>query len=189
LVSGINDQQILKPFCGTDSDRPHQLSSERRSLEEDFIFQKYDDFICRESRVATRKLSTYWANDPRVQEALHVRKPPPNNPSYPANNNHRKTNSITASPLTLIVFSGELTTPENLTAAPNHRKPTTKPPQNHQNPDPKRDQQLRPETGNKTSLPLSPFTMFLRFAGTSSKLEQPDPFPLSSPDPAWLQLR
>ncbi|KAL3351657.1 hypothetical protein AABB24_019967 [Solanum stoloniferum] len=74
LVSGINDQQILEPFCGTDSDRPHQLSSERRSLEEDFIFQKYDDLICRESRVATRKLSTYWANDPRVQEALHVRK-------------------------------------------------------------------------------------------------------------------
>ncbi|XP_049398647.1 serine carboxypeptidase-like 18 isoform X2 [Solanum stenotomum] len=74
LVSGINDQQILEPFCGTDSDRPHQLSSERRSLEEDFIFQKYDDHICRESRVATRKLSTYWANDPRVQEALHVRK-------------------------------------------------------------------------------------------------------------------
>lgn len=50
-MSGINDQQILEPFCGTDSEE--QYSSERRSLEEQyFIFQKYDDFICRESRVS-----------------------------------------------------------------------------------------------------------------------------------------
>ncbi|XP_009612197.1 serine carboxypeptidase-like 11 isoform X1 [Nicotiana tomentosiformis] len=76
LVSSINDQQILEPFCGTDSESPNprQLSGERRSLEEDFIFLKHDDFICRESRVATRKLSNHWANDPCVQEALHVRK-------------------------------------------------------------------------------------------------------------------
>ncbi|OIS96032.1 serine carboxypeptidase-like 18 [Nicotiana attenuata] len=76
LVSSINDQQILEPFCGRDSEspKPHQLSGERRSLEDNLISLRHGDFICRESRVATRKLSNHWANEPRVQEALHVRK-------------------------------------------------------------------------------------------------------------------
>ncbi|MCE3051893.1 hypothetical protein HAX54_051141 [Datura stramonium] len=75
LVSGINDQHILEPLCGSDTEIPNLR--QRRSLhEEDLVFLKQldDDFICQESRVAKRKLSNYWANDPRVQEALHVRK-------------------------------------------------------------------------------------------------------------------
>ncbi|XP_025884470.1 serine carboxypeptidase-like 2 [Solanum lycopersicum] len=67
LVSGINNGQILEPECGTDIEfYPPQSSNERRSLEE--------DLICQESRIATYKLATYWMNDLRVQESLHVTK-------------------------------------------------------------------------------------------------------------------
>lgn len=57
-MSGISDQQILEPFCETESPNPRQLSGERRSLEEDFIFLKHDDFICQESRVSPSSVTS-----------------------------------------------------------------------------------------------------------------------------------
>ncbi|KAL3351650.1 hypothetical protein AABB24_019966, partial [Solanum stoloniferum] len=77
LVSGLCDEQVLEPYCGTYSEEPklRQSSSERRFLKENFIFLNRDDFIYRRiSRVDTHNLSVNWANDPKVQEALHVRK-------------------------------------------------------------------------------------------------------------------
>ncbi|KAM3283303.1 serine carboxypeptidase-like 10 [Capsicum chacoense] len=72
LVSGIYDQHILEPLCGLDSPNQQQLFGERRSLGEDFVTSKNDDSICQESRVAKHELSFYWANNPIVQEVLHV---------------------------------------------------------------------------------------------------------------------
>lgn len=63
LTSGINKQHILEPSCGSDDES--QMSEERRSLDENFGSK---------CRVEVHRLSTYWANDPRVQEALNVRK-------------------------------------------------------------------------------------------------------------------
>ncbi|XP_009626153.1 serine carboxypeptidase-like 13 [Nicotiana tabacum] len=63
LISGINKPHILEPSCGSDAES--RLFGERRSLYENYSIK---------CRVEVHRLSTYWANDPRVQEALNVRK-------------------------------------------------------------------------------------------------------------------
>lgn len=72
MISNINEEYILRPNCGSDAELqgPHKLSSQRRLLHEKLIslqrgVQCVSDW---------RKLVKYWANDPEVQEALHVRK-------------------------------------------------------------------------------------------------------------------
>ncbi|XP_031118860.1 serine carboxypeptidase-like 11 isoform X2 [Ipomoea triloba] len=73
MIDGINDQHILEPSCGSESaliNPGDNFSGKRRSLEENFMSSNNDSWC----RVDYRKLSNYWANDPKVQEALHVRK-------------------------------------------------------------------------------------------------------------------
>ncbi|XP_059281575.1 serine carboxypeptidase-like 13 [Lycium ferocissimum] len=72
IVSNINVEHVLEPFCVSDDDlqRPHQLSGERRLLDDKLISLQRGDKCASD----WRKHMRYWANDPEVQEALHVRK-------------------------------------------------------------------------------------------------------------------
>ncbi|XP_060173364.1 serine carboxypeptidase-like 17 isoform X2 [Lycium barbarum] len=72
LISGINKAHILEPSCGSDSETQSsfQLYGERRSLDEKYSTSLEFGSKC---RVEVHRLSTYWANDPKVQEALNVR--------------------------------------------------------------------------------------------------------------------
>ncbi|XP_060199319.1 serine carboxypeptidase-like 11 [Lycium barbarum] len=74
LLWHINDQHILEPICGSETESPRPFISafrgrKRRSLEENSISSS-----CYGSLVDRHDLSNKWANDPRVQKALHVRK-------------------------------------------------------------------------------------------------------------------
>ncbi|KAM3304878.1 hypothetical protein P3S67_011744 [Capsicum chacoense] len=72
MVRNINVEHVLKPFCKSDDDLlgPHRiLFGERLLLDKLTSLQ-------REDKCASdwRKHMRYWANNPDVQEALHVRK-------------------------------------------------------------------------------------------------------------------
>ncbi|MCE3050085.1 Carboxypeptidase [Datura stramonium] len=73
LLTNINDQHVLEPVCGSETESPRPFLSafrgRRRSLKENSISS-----ICYGSLVDRHDLSNHWANDPRVQKALHVRK-------------------------------------------------------------------------------------------------------------------
>ncbi|CAA3005559.1 serine carboxypeptidase-like 13 [Olea europaea subsp. europaea] len=69
-VDGINDKHILEPKCDFDYINQQQLFGKRRSLDD--IFRKPNKgFSCRAEEFL---LVSNWANNPDVQEALHVRK-------------------------------------------------------------------------------------------------------------------
>ncbi|KAF3666103.1 Serine carboxypeptidase-like 18, partial [Capsicum annuum] len=73
LLENINDQHVLEPSCGSETELrmpfPSKLRGRRRSLEESSISSK-----CYGHLVDRHDLSNHWANDPRVQKALNVRK-------------------------------------------------------------------------------------------------------------------
>ncbi|POO03705.1 Serine carboxypeptidase-like, partial [Trema orientale] len=75
-ISGINLPHILERKCPYASPKPQDIISERRSLN-----QKSEVFLHSDSehphfgcRNYDHFLSRYWANDPRVREALCIRK-------------------------------------------------------------------------------------------------------------------
>ncbi|WMV27450.1 hypothetical protein MTR67_020835 [Solanum verrucosum] len=72
IVSNINVEHVLKPFCKNDDDlrSPYQMSGERRLLDDKLISLQHEDKCASD----WRKHMRYWANDLEVQEALHVRK-------------------------------------------------------------------------------------------------------------------
>ncbi|XP_010320337.2 serine carboxypeptidase-like 13 [Solanum lycopersicum] len=72
LVKNINVEHVLKPFCTNDDDPKdvYQMTSERRLLGDKLISLQREDKCDSDWRKHLR----YWANDPQVQEALHVRK-------------------------------------------------------------------------------------------------------------------
>nr|GMD96399.1 serine carboxypeptidase-like 11 isoform X1 [Ipomoea batatas] len=85
LVDGICKQHILETCCGPEEPTPKLSLGARRALDEQrirsfnekFLYLDHDgsddddELIC---RVNYHRLSNYWANDPSVQKALHVRK-------------------------------------------------------------------------------------------------------------------
>ncbi|XP_027772446.1 serine carboxypeptidase-like 11 [Solanum pennellii] len=73
LSNNINDQHVLDPLCGSETELkspfPSKFRGSRRSIQENAISPS-----CYGKLVDRHELSNYWANDPRVQKALHVRK-------------------------------------------------------------------------------------------------------------------
>ncbi|KAJ8541202.1 hypothetical protein K7X08_002018 [Anisodus acutangulus] len=73
LLWYINDQHVLDPLCGSETESPRPFPSafrgRKRSLKENSISP-----TCYGSLVDRHELSNKWANDPRVKKALHVRK-------------------------------------------------------------------------------------------------------------------
>nr|XP_019069231.1 serine carboxypeptidase-like 18 isoform X2 [Solanum lycopersicum] len=67
MISNINTKRILRPNCEED---PRKRSGQRRLLGHKLISLQRGDPCAFD----WRKLVKYWANDPKVQEALHVRK-------------------------------------------------------------------------------------------------------------------
>ncbi|XP_019156303.1 PREDICTED: serine carboxypeptidase-like 11 isoform X2 [Ipomoea nil] len=84
LVDGVSDQHVLEANCGPEEPSPEASFGARRALDEQRIRSFNEKFLnlygddddddriwC---RVDYHRLSNYWANDPSVQNALHVRK-------------------------------------------------------------------------------------------------------------------
>ncbi|KAL3340342.1 hypothetical protein AABB24_028795 [Solanum stoloniferum] len=73
LLNNINDQHVLEPLCGSETELkspfPSIFRGRRRSIQENAISPS-----CYGKLVDRHEISNYWANDPRVQKALHVRK-------------------------------------------------------------------------------------------------------------------
>ncbi|PHT30503.1 Serine carboxypeptidase-like 19, partial [Capsicum baccatum] len=72
MVRNINMEHVLKPFCKSDDDLlgPHRILFGERLLLDKLISLQHEDKCASD----WRKHMRYWANNPDVQEALHVRK-------------------------------------------------------------------------------------------------------------------
>ncbi|KAL7175675.1 hypothetical protein ACSBR2_029296 [Camellia fascicularis] len=74
-IDGVETSQILEPSCGFASPKPQELFGERRYVDEKNIeLVVRQPSPCDSSRINVYRLSYFWNNNDRVQEALHIRK-------------------------------------------------------------------------------------------------------------------